>query len=63
MPEVRAATLAIYAEEENGNPLLVIRNENGVLRAITKVTRFSGSVVRGNQACYEDILVLEPERD
>jgi hypothetical protein len=59
MPEIRAATLAIYAEDEQGNPMFVVPDEWGVLRPITKHTPKKDVVIHGKR---ENVVVLEPER-
>jgi hypothetical protein len=59
MPEVRAATLAIYAEDEQGNPLFVVRDGYGRLRPVIKHTPMKDVVIHGKR---ENVVVLEPER-
>jgi hypothetical protein len=69
MPEIRASAIAIHAEEGNGNPVLVIRDEYGVLRPITRIhsevmrmEQKRDFFVRGNLKGYGNVLVLEVER-
>jgi hypothetical protein len=59
MSDIRASHIGAEYEPDHRNPALVIRDEHGVLRPVTKITRLNGGVVRGNLKGYEEVLLLE----
>lgn len=61
MPEIRASRIGGEYDPDGSDPVLVIRDEHGVLRTFTKITRLREGYVRGNLKGYEDVLVLELE--
>lgn len=63
MSEIRASRIGAEYDPERSDPVLVARNEWGVLRPVTEYVRTKGALVSGELAGYDDVLVMEPRHD
>lgn len=62
MPEIRASRIGGEYDPDAKDPVLVIRDEYGVLRAVVSVTRTRDNFVRGNLRGFDEVLILETEK-
>jgi hypothetical protein len=63
MPEIRASQIGSEYDPDRCDPLIVARDEYGVLRPVTRVVRMKGEFVSGSLRGCEEVLVLETEND
>lgn len=60
---IRASRIGGEYDPDGSDPVLVIRDEHGVLRAVSSYTPLKGNFVRGNLKGYGDMLELKLEAE
>lgn len=63
MPDLRASRIGAEYDPERGDPILVFRDSNGVLRTFTNYERAKASFVSGNLKGFGDLLILHAEEE